>query len=385
MQSIDKKKLMKDFHQYLSKIEEMFFISAEELHKTEKQFQAIVEQAADAIVIVNDKFEILSWNEGAQYVFGYRAEQAIGQQIDTLISRDDTIKESTQLSQRILNGEKIRSFETIRYAKGEIPKNVIISGTPVKSTNGTISSICLIYKDITDLKKSQENLIQSEKQATLGFIAGSIGHELNNLVGGLMIYSHLLKDNPDDLPQVKEIANIFCEHLTSISLHARNLLSLGKPAKPEIKEVDIINLLRETTETLKISGLLKRFQIQQEFDDNLPLIKGDTHLLEQVIRNLEINSVHALGKKGQITIGAHLSENNEFVEFFIKDNGPGIPEEIQEKIFEKFFTTKSKGKGTGLGLPIVKQIVQQHKGYIRLESKPGAGANFVIGIPIAHQ
>lgn len=363
----------------------MFQISAEQLQKTEAQCHAIVEQAADAIVIVNSKLRILTWNEGAEYVFGFKAEEVIGRLIDELITQDDVVDESAKLSQKILKGEKIRSFEAVRYAKNGTPRNVIISGTPVKNSAGKITTICLIYKDITDLKKAQVNLLQSEKQATLGIIAGSIGHELNNLVGGMMIYTHMLRDNPEDVTQVRDFANILCEQLTSISVHAKNLLSLGKPVKPQIKKLDIIKLLKETTETLKISGLLKRFEIVSEFETDLPLVQGDPHLLEQAIRNLEINSAHALEKKGTITIGAKLSADKEFVEFFVKDDGPGIPEEIRDRIFEKFFTTKSDGKGTGLGLPIVKQIVEKHRGYLKLDSIIGKYTNFIIGIPAARE
>lgn len=382
MSNIDKMKLMNDFHQYISKIEEIFSTSAEELHATDAWCHTIVEQAADSIITLNDKFEIQTWNEGSEYIFGYSAHEVIGKSIDELITRNDVVQESYQLSEKILKGEKIRLFEAIRYAKGGIPKNVIISGAPIRNSDGEISSICLIYKDITDLKKAQDNLLQSEKQATLGVIAGSIGHELNNVVGGLMIYAHLLKENVSDVRQVEEIANIFCEHLTSISMHAKNLLSLSKPVKPAIKNVNIVSLLLETTTTLKVSGLLKQYQIAYEFEDNLPDIYGDTHQLEQVIRNLEINSIHALDKSGILSIGAHLSENKHFVEFYVKDNGQGIPPDIRDNIFDMFFTTKSEGKGTGLGLPIVKQIVEQHKGYIKLDSKMGVGTKFTVGIPV---
>jgi PAS domain S-box-containing protein len=383
MLKIDKDQLLNDFQQYLLQIENMFQVSAEQLQKTEAQCRAIVDQAADAIVILNSKLEILTWNEGAEYIFGFQAAEVLGRSIDELITRVDVVDESATLSKKILAGEKIRSFEAIRYTKNGAPKNVIISGTSVKNSNGKIASICLIYKDITDLKKAQVNLVQSEKQATLGIIAGSIGHELNNLVGGMMIYTHMLRENPEDVAQVREFANILCEQLTSISVHAKNLLSLGKPVTPEIKKLDLIKLLRETTETLKISGLLKRFKIVNEFEDKLPLVQGDPHLLEQAIRNLEINSAHALEKKGTISVGARLAANPRFVEFFIKDDGPGIPDEIREKIFEKFFTTKSDGKGTGLGLSIVKQIVENHRGYLLLESEIGLGTNFIIGIPVA--
>ncbi|MBN2088301.1 PAS domain S-box protein [candidate division KSB1 bacterium] len=383
MKSFDKEQLLHEFQQYLSKIEEMFLQHTEELQASENRFKTVVEQAGDAIVIINEKLKIVSWNEGAQYVFGYRDYEAIGRPIDELITNDSVLDESIQFSQKVLRGEKIRSVEAIRFAKGNIPKNVIITATPMKNKNGLVNSICLIYKDITELKKAQENLLQSEKQATLGIIAGSIGHELNNIIGGMLLYSQLIRENPGEAESVKKYSEILCEYLTTISMHAKNLLSLSKPVKPEIKEVNIIELLEATTETLILSGVLKNFQIEKQFNPNLPAIKGDINLLEQVIRNLEINSAHAMQPGGKLTIGAQLTENYQYVEFFIQDTGSGIPKKIRPKIFDMFFTTKAEGKGTGLGLPIVKQIIEQHQGYLKIESQLNVGTKFIVGIPVA--
>ncbi len=383
MKSFNKEQLLHEFQQYLSKIEEMFLQHTEELQASENRFKTVVEQAGDAIVIINEKLKIVSWNEGAQYVFGYRDYEAMGRPIDELITNDSVLDESIQFSQKVLRGEKIRSVEAIRYAKGNIPKNVIITATPMKNKNGLVNSICLIYKDITELKKAQENLRQSEKQATLGVIAGSIGHELNNIVGGMLLYSQLIRENPGDTAAVKKYSEILCEYLTTISMHAKNLLSLSKPVQPEIKEINIIELLEATTETLILSGVLKNFQIEKQFNPGLPAIKGDINLLEQVIRNLEINSAHAMQPGGKLTIGAQLTENYQYVEFFIQDTGSGIPKKIRPKIFDMFFTTKAEGKGTGLGLPIVKQIIEQHQGYLKFESQLNMGTKFIVGIPVA--
>lgn len=382
MQNLGKKHLEKSFREYLTKIEEIFDNSTKELQESEKKYRAIVDEAADAIVLLNDKNIITSWNEGAQYIFGYKDYEAIGQDIDKLITNYEFYAEGSKLSQKLFSGEKIRSYETIRYAKGGIPKNVIISGTPLKDEQGRVKTAALIYKDITELKKAQETLIQSEKQATLGVIAGNIGHELNNLVTGLMIYARLLKEKPDDVERAIQVANLFNEKLETISLYGKNLLSLSKPAKLEMSTLELETVLKETTETLIISGVLKRFEIIYKIDTNLPAVCADRNLLEQAIRNLEINSAQAMGSHGTLTISAYLSEKKPYLEFSIQDTGPGIPDDIKDQIFEKFFTTKPTGQGTGLGLPIIKQIIEQHGGYIRFKTKIGVGTTFFIGIPV---
>ena len=147
--------------------------------------------------------------------------------------------------------------------------------------------------------------------------------------------------------------------------------------------VDLARLLEQTTETLVVSGVLKRLRIVRRYEKDLPPIRGDANLLEQVVRNLEINSAHAMESGGTLTIGCRLSGTEGFVEMFIEDTGPGISPEIKDHVFEPFFTTKSEGKGTGLGLPIVEQIVEQHRGRLALESEVGRGTAVIISLPVA--
>jgi signal transduction histidine kinase len=124
------------------------------------------------------------------------------------------------------------------------------------------------------------------------------------------------------------------------------------------------------------------YSIVKEYSENLPLVLGDEMLLEQVIRNLEINAAHAMGDQGTLTLNTRASEDKSFVEFSITDTGHGIPDDQRDQIFLPFYTTKEKGKGTGLGMYIVKQIVEQHKGYIQLKSDIGVGTSITIGLPV---
>lgn len=352
------------------------------LAESERKYRVIVRSAGDAIITLNADNVVLSWNEGACEIFGYSDEEAIGRNIDELLIREDVRDEALQLTRKAHGGEKIRSFETVRYSKDGMPKDVLITATPLKDPGGKIYAISLIYKDITQLKIAQQRLIQSERQVALGLIAGNIGHELNNAVGELSIYTALLKKRPEDAEHVREMIGTISELVEKISMHGRNLLSLSRPAKPEMREISLEGVLEETTETMVICGILKRFTILREYTPNLPAILGDKSLLEQAIRNLEINAVHAMGDEGTLTVGTKISSNKGFVEFFIRDTGHGMSAATKEKIFEPFFTTKSDGKGTGLGMHIVKQIVEQHKGSIRIESEPGKGTTMILGFPV---
>lgn len=352
------------------------------LTESEHRYRAIVESAGDAIITLDADNIVLSWNEGACYIFGYSAQEAIGRNIDELLIQEDVREEALKLTQQAHGGEKIRSYESIRYTKDGTPKHVLITATPLKEPSGKTYAISLIYKDVTELKISQQQLFQTEKQAALGLIAGSIGHELNNVVSQLLIYTTLLKKDPENVEHVKEMVQTISELVEKSSIHGRNLLSLSKPAEPEMKSLNIERVLEDTTQTMIVCGLLKRYSIVRDYASDLPSILGDEHLLEQVIRNLEINAAHAMGDKGRLTIGTKLSKNEQAVEFFIRDTGHGMSEETEAKVFEPFFTTKSEGKGTGLGLHIVKQIVEQHKGHITIDSEIKKGTTITIGIPV---
>jgi len=372
-----------ELQQYARSLEKLFTDMTLELRESERLYRSIVQDAADAIVTLDEDCRVVSWNAAASDIFGYSLEEAAGRNIDDLIANKDTVAdEARAFTLQAYSGGKIHSRETVRYSKDGRPKRVLISATPIMDDEGLVYLISLIYKDITTLYEAHLRLIQSEKQATLGIIAGSIGHELNNVVGGLLLTARELIKNPDDPVRTREKANLFVGHVEKIMLHGRNLLTLSQPTKPRLGTVDLARLLEETTETLIVSGVLKRFTIETDYGREIPPVHGDSNLLEQVVRNLEINASHAMDPGGTLTVGCRLSEREGFVEMFISDTGPGIDPAVREKIFEPFFTTKAEGKGTGLGLPIVKQIVEQHMGFLELSTEPGKGTTVVVGLPM---
>lgn len=381
-----KEKKTKDYARKLKGIsktlEQLVWEMIRDVRESEQRYRSLVEFAADAIITMDADRMITSWNQAATKIFGFSETEALGQKIDTLVTQKEVESEATQLSERVLRGESIHSFEAVRYSKTGERKNVLLSATPILDADGKVVEVSLMYKDITELKQAHEQLLQTEKQATLGIIAGSIGHELNNLVGGLLIHAKLLQQSYDKPERVKETVDIFLTNLEKVIMHGKNLLSLSRPTKPRFEPLDLNSVLVEVTDTLILSGVLKLHRVEKDLNPKGGYVNGDRHLLEQVIRNLEINSAHAMENGGILTLSSHLSENKKFFEIIIADTGAGIPPEIQDKIFLPFFTTKSEGQGTGLGLPIVKDIVEKHKGYIRLTSQLGAGTRITVGIPL---
>ncbi|MBD3386705.1 PAS domain S-box protein [candidate division KSB1 bacterium] len=353
-----------------------------DLRESEQRYRSIVEFAVDGIITIDPDNHIVSWNQGAENIFHFKEKEVLGEKLDNLIVKDDVESEAMTLSKKVMQGESIRNFEAIRYTKKGNPKNVLVSAAPIKNENDEVEAASIMYKDITELKNAYEQLVQTEKQATLGVISGSIGHELNNLVGGLLLHAKLLKQHYNNPDRVQNIADLLLTNLEKVAMHGKNLLSLSRPNKPRFEPLDLNAVLKETTDTLKMTGVLKHYEIQELFCDQVCYVHGDKNLLEQVIRNLEINAAHAMESGGLLKIKTHVTENGNYFEMEFIDNGPGIDPEIKEKIFEPFFTTKAEGIGTGLGLPIVKDIVEQHKGYIKIKSQAQKGTRVIVGIPV---
>lgn len=375
-------KTVNQLKQLSQTIEKLIGDVIKDLRESEQRYRSIVEFATDAIITVDPQNRVTSWNHGAQIIFHFTESEAMNQDLDQLISRGDEEAEAGKLSQQIMQGKSIKSYEAVRYTKNGHPRHVLISASPIKNTEGQVEAASIMYKDITELKQAHEQLVQTEKQATLGVIAGSIGHELNNLIGGLLLHARLLQQSPEHSDRVREIAELMLTNLEKVTLHGKNLLSLSQPTKPYFEPVDLNQVLLGTTETLIHSGVLKHYEIDKKLCDCVQHVHGDRHLLEQVIRNLEINAAHAMPEGGTLTLQTRLSDNNQYMELIISDTGEGIDLSIQDKIFQPFFTTKSEGQGTGLGLPIVRDIIDKHKGFINLESKIGAGTSIKIGLPI---
>ncbi len=376
-------KYERELAEFAARLRDLFAEMTADLRKSEYLYRSIVDGAADAIMTIDRDNRVLSWNKGAEQVFGYREQEAVGKSLEELIIRPDVAPSSEYLNSQIRAGKTVRVHEAVRYTKEGQPRHVLISATPIFGDDGTLQFVSLIYKDITEQKRAQEQLIQSEKQATLGVIAGSIGHELNNLVSGLLVEAQLLLRRAEDPEEVRKIGQRLLTHLEKVALHGRNLLSLSKPARPQLQKMDLTEVLEDTTDTLVLSGVLKRFRIVKNFAPKLAPVCGDRNQIEQVIRNLEINAAHAMKNDGVLTVSTALSEDGNFVRMVIEDNGEGIPEELKDKIFEPFFTTKAEGEGTGLGLPIVKQIVESHGGRFYLESQVGVGTRAIVEIPVA--
>jgi len=233
-----------------------------------------------------------------------------------------------------------------------------------------------------ELREIQAHLIQSEKLASIGKLAAGIAHEINNPLGGILIYSHLiLEDTPKGSPHSENLKKIVRE-TTRCKDIVKGLLNFARPKEPEMAPTDIHDLLDKCLALTEGQALFQNIRIEKSYVPMCPRIIADGGQLQQVFMNIILNAAEAMDGKGTLTLRTSLDPNREEVLVEIADTGHGIKEEDKRRLFEPFFTTKEVGKGTGLGLAISYGIVKKHEGTIDVRSEVGQGAAFTVKLPI---
>ena len=232
-----------------------------------------------------------------------------------------------------------------------------------------------------NLRRTQEQLLQSEKMAAVGQLISGVAHELNNPLTAILGYSQLLKSEEMTHPRGADYVEKLHKQAQRTQRIVESLLSFARQHKPERTAVDINEILEDTLVLREYDMKLNNIHVHRTFDSRLPLTSGDSHQLQQVFLNILNNAVDAVQEKGQsgeIWISTQQTEKLLRVEF--TDSGAGV--QNPTRIFDPFYTTKPVGKGTGLGLSICYGIVKEHGGEIQVRNSPPRGATFTVVLPI---
>jgi len=237
------------------------------------------------------------------------------------------------------------------------------------------------------LKENQEQLVQAEKLTSLGQMAASIAHEVNNPLAGVLVYTQLLSKKIAGDNMSKEIALDYLSkmdsELTRSTRLIRNLLDFARQSPPTLKEVDLNDVVNRALDLAAHSAELQNIRVVKELTPSLPRLMADFSQLQQVCTNLILNAIQAMPEGGRLTL--RTSANSSQVKIEVQDTGCGISPENMRKLFTPFFTTKEKGKGVGLGLAVTYGIIQRHQGRIEVQSKEGEGTIFTIYLPLYHK
>jgi len=242
-----------------------------------------------------------------------------------------------------------------------------------------------VAKKTEEIRRGQEQLVHTEKLASLGRMAAGVAHELNSPLTGIVTFAHLmLKRLPPENRMDREDLEVIIEQAERCSKIIKGLLGFSRALPSERTDININNVISHTVGIVRNQAKFHNIRLSTELTPGLPDIRGDASQLEQVFMNLLINAADAMNDRGSITIATRLTkvDDHDYVEIEFTDTGTGIPEEYMDRLFEPFFTTKPPGKGTGLGLSVSHGIVKKHGGHIRVRSTPGKGTSFFIRLPV---
>jgi len=364
-----------------------------ELREANEFFMNLIESSVDGIIAADMKGNIFIFNKGAEALTGYKAEEVIGKLHITKIYPEGIAKEIMKKLRSPEYGGVGKFIPTQLKVLNKFGEeiHVQLSAALIYDGKGQEIASVGIFTDLRPRlmmeKKLQEThlqLVSSEKMASLGKLAAGIAHEINNPLGGILIYSSLMmEDLPEEDPKRGDLMRIVQEAGRCKEI-VKSLLEFARQTEPKMEPTDVNRAINDGLFFLVNQALFHNIQIVKKLDTFLPFVKGNASQLKQVFMNIIVNAAEAMHGGGTLTITTSPAPDRKtvFVEF--TDTGEGIPEENLTRIFDPFFTTKEVGKGTGLGLATSYGIVEDHGGKIGVRSKVGEGTTFTIELPI-HQ
>lgn len=355
------------------------------LQEAALRLAAIVESSDDAIVSKDLTGKITSWNRAAERIFGYKAEEIVGRSILTIIP-PELQHEEPGILRKIGSGERIEHYETERVTKDGRRIWVSLTISPVRDPSGTIIGASKIARDMSERKKVQEALIQSEKLAATGRMAAAIAHEINNPLEAVTNLAYLLANDDSLNETARTYANLLLQEVGRASEIAKQSLAFyrdsGRPGYFSVTELldNVLNIHRHKMERRGI-------EVVREYRGSEPLF-GFASEIRQVFANLLLNAMDAISEGGKIILRTKLQGSyaggGRTLSVVVADTGTGIGAEHRKRLFEPFFTTKVN-QGNGLGLWVSLGIVEKHKGRMRVKSstrRGHSGTVFRVVLPL---
>lgn len=360
----------------MNKMSETIKQTFNEITLNKSKLEAIVENIADGIFVTDLDERIIEFNKSAEKITGYKKEEVLGRFCEEIF-KTDLCHETCALRNK---NKIIINKESTFITKDGNQRIASVSSALIKDNDGNIIAGVQTFKDITEEKEQQATYFHTEKMVTIGEMASAIAHEVNNPLSNIIGYSKLLIINKNlSYEEMLDKLKIINEQALKAANIVQELLNFSRRSDRKKQIFNIEELIKNIIKITSIYSYNKDISIKLETTEDNFLMKHDPTKLEQVIFNLVLNSIHAIEQKGEIII--KLSKDNKFIIIEVIDNGKGIEDKHIKDIFQPFFTTKPKGKGTGLGLFIVKTIIKELGGEITVQSKIDHGTTFRILIP----
>ena len=352
----------------------------QECKEAKDRLQKLIESSSDAITTADNRGRLVFWSKGAEDIFGYKASEVLGQSAAPFYANGR--EEARRIMGQLLRKGQLKNIEVDYLGKDGRKIFASLSASLLRDERGEVTGSLGIIRDITEFRVLSQQLLQSERLATIGRLSTQIAHEIMNPLSSIKMNIRILSKrdglSSNDRRRL-EIANFEIDHLQKI---LQDIFDYSRTLQLNLSREDINEVLEKSLLMVQDRLEEKQVSVTKRFARKLPRVPMDLVRMMQVFTNLFLNAIQAVNRGGRVTVTTQLdrSGNGRSVQVTLADNGKGISAAQRPSIFEPFYTTRSDG--TGLGLTIVKKIVEQHDGRIEVKSEERKGTQFSIFLPL---
>ncbi|RNC68478.1 MAG: PAS domain-containing protein [Desulfuromonadales bacterium] len=355
------------------------------LRSKTSELQAVFDAISDGVVVYDHHGNVQHRNHVCPRLFP--TQTLVGRSCRALFHPDTDHSPGQCPVEQALSGESMQISFTISKGGSET-RYFDVTATPIDDPKGDPRALVFL-RDVTEKRVSELQLMQAEKMSSIGMLAAGVAHEINNPLNSVAGYAEALLRRLRDMPGLAEDPRLvdfkkYLEVIIRESYRCKgiidSLLSFSRKSDGSVGDVDVNQLLREVLQLVRHKSRFEMIDIQEAFEEGLPVVQGDASGLRQVFLNLTMNALQSIEGAGLVEIVTH--SNGETVSATICDTGCGIPPAVMDQIWDPFFTTKDVGKGLGLGLAVTYNIIKKHGGEIHVESAQGKGSKFTVRLPL---
>lgn len=394
------------FMEGLLKIDQTLKLTEQQVKLERMAADFLIQQANERIVVLNPDFTIVDANELYLKAVNKLKGEVIGAHCYEITHGLDAPCSVSKPELGCPMMETLRTGEAAQVihehpSADDLPTYCDMVTYPIKNQEGSIIRVIEVWRDITEalasrwekrineLKDNFKKLIQEDRMISLGKLAASCVHEINNPIQGLLTFSdfmlHTLKQGEpgaDDLKDFQKYLSMMSKELERCGKIISGLLSFSRQSAIGTEKVFLNRVLEEVVELTRHKMELQDIRVITELSSETLIVSGDANQLQQCFLNLIFNAIESMPEGGKIVISSELNRGRGVCEVRVKDTGCGIAQENLDHIFDPFFTTKEEGEGTGLGLSIVHGLVKTYEGEIKVKSRLGHGTTFFVNLPI---
>lgn len=338
--------------------------------------ESILRSISSGVISVDQRGSIVTANPAAASIVARGEEDMVGFPLEKVFEGHGELVRAAEL---VLSGEQPRATLETELSSNGRPVSVAVRVTPHRSRGQTVG-IVITLEDLTEVKNLTEQLLRADKLSGLGELVAGVAHEVRNPLGVIKASVQMMEQEMDDSCQDAELTHVMVQEIDRLDSVVNALLDFGRPSESQFGTVEPRHVIDEVVLLTKQFAKQQQIVVRVQCPEGLPDIRADEDRLKQIFVNLISNAIQSMPDGGSITIGA-LAEDG-YLKISFTDTGIGISEEEQDRIFDPFHTTRAEG--SGLGLSIVHRIVDAHNGFITVDSNPGDGSTFTVGLPLAH-